>query len=96
MTEQEKEFAGKTAQYQQEMKHLQHLLQDKQETINEVLQQKRYISHAHVHSNEVRQVKGQGVATAHNSKLLLFLRTSFGSLLTRVLATLKMLLKSSS
>ncbi|KFP89793.1 Centrosomal protein of 89 kDa, partial [Apaloderma vittatum] len=40
MTEQEKEFAGKTAQYQQEVKHLQHLLQDKEETLNEVLQQK--------------------------------------------------------
>ncbi|XP_019391382.1 PREDICTED: centrosomal protein of 89 kDa isoform X3 [Crocodylus porosus] len=41
MTEQEKEFAGKAAQYQQEMKHLQRLLQDKQETLDEVLQQKR-------------------------------------------------------
>ncbi|NXF64954.1 CEP89 protein, partial [Ciccaba nigrolineata] len=41
MTEQEKEFAGKTAQYQQEMKHLQRLLQDKQETLDEVLQQKK-------------------------------------------------------
>ncbi|KAM6123922.1 centrosomal protein of 89 kDa isoform 3-T3 [Phoenicopterus ruber ruber] len=43
MTEQEKEFAGKTAQYQQEMKHLQRLLQDKQETLDEVLQQKRKV-----------------------------------------------------
>ncbi|KFQ07226.1 Centrosomal protein of 89 kDa, partial [Haliaeetus albicilla] len=43
MTEQEKEFAGKTAQYQQEMKHLQHLLQDRQETLDEVLQQKRKV-----------------------------------------------------
>ncbi|KFP59045.1 Centrosomal protein of 89 kDa, partial [Cathartes aura] len=43
MTEQEKEFAGKAAQYQQEMKHLQHLLQDKQETLDEVLQQKRKV-----------------------------------------------------
>ncbi|KAF1561126.1 Centrosomal protein of 89 kDa, partial [Eudyptes schlegeli] len=41
MTEQEKEFAGKTAQYHQEMQHLQRLLQDKQETLDEVLQQKR-------------------------------------------------------
>ncbi|NWR36280.1 CEP89 protein, partial [Tachuris rubrigastra] len=41
MTEQEKEFAGKTAQYEQEMKHLQQLLQDKQETLDEVLEQKR-------------------------------------------------------
>ncbi|XP_069724754.1 centrosomal protein of 89 kDa isoform X2 [Phaenicophaeus curvirostris] len=43
MTEQEKEFAGKTAQYQHEMKQLQRLLQDKQETLDEVLQQKRKV-----------------------------------------------------
>ncbi|XP_015729422.1 centrosomal protein of 89 kDa isoform X1 [Coturnix japonica] len=43
MTEQEKDFAGKTAQYQQEMKHLQRLLQDKQETLDEVLQQKKKV-----------------------------------------------------
>uniref|UniRef100_A0A8C7EFP1 Centrosomal protein 89 n=1 Tax=Nothoprocta perdicaria TaxID=30464 RepID=A0A8C7EFP1_NOTPE len=43
MTEQKREFAGKTAQYQQEMKHLQRLLQDKQETLDEVLQQKRQV-----------------------------------------------------
>ncbi|XP_037733608.1 centrosomal protein of 89 kDa isoform X3 [Chelonia mydas] len=41
MTEQEEEFAGKASQYQREMKHLQRLLQDKQETLDEVLQQKR-------------------------------------------------------
>uniref|UniRef100_A0A8D0KGP8 Centrosomal protein 89 n=1 Tax=Salvator merianae TaxID=96440 RepID=A0A8D0KGP8_SALMN len=39
--EQEKDFAGKAAQYQREMKHLQRLLQEKQETLDEVLQQKR-------------------------------------------------------
>uniref|UniRef100_A0A8C8R8L4 Centrosomal protein 89 n=1 Tax=Pelusios castaneus TaxID=367368 RepID=A0A8C8R8L4_9SAUR len=43
MTEQEKEFAGKAAQYQREMKHLQRLLQDKQETLDGVLQQKREV-----------------------------------------------------
>ncbi|XP_028930929.1 centrosomal protein of 89 kDa isoform X1 [Ornithorhynchus anatinus] len=43
MTEQEEDFAGKTAQYQREMKHLQWLLQDKQQTLDEVLQQKREI-----------------------------------------------------
>ncbi|KFM04825.1 Centrosomal protein of 89 kDa, partial [Aptenodytes forsteri] len=43
MTEQEKEFAGKTAQYHQEMQHLQRLLQEKQETLDEVLQQKRKV-----------------------------------------------------
>ncbi|XP_009948465.1 PREDICTED: centrosomal protein of 89 kDa [Leptosomus discolor] len=43
LTEQEKEFAGKTAQYQQEMKHLQHLLQDKQEALDDVLQQKKKV-----------------------------------------------------
>ncbi|NXW56577.1 CEP89 protein, partial [Eurystomus gularis] len=41
MTAKEEEFVGKAAQYQQEMKHLQGLLQDKQETLDEVLQQKR-------------------------------------------------------
>uniref|UniRef100_A0A8C3UI05 Centrosomal protein 89 n=2 Tax=Catharus ustulatus TaxID=91951 RepID=A0A8C3UI05_CATUS len=41
MTEQEKEFERKTAQYEQEKKHLQHLLQDKQETLKEVLEQNR-------------------------------------------------------
>ncbi|XP_044283746.1 centrosomal protein of 89 kDa isoform X2 [Varanus komodoensis] len=41
VTQQEKEFAGKAAQYQREMKHLQRLLQEKQETLDEVLQQKR-------------------------------------------------------
>uniref|UniRef100_A0A8C6NFF5 Uncharacterized protein n=2 Tax=Melopsittacus undulatus TaxID=13146 RepID=A0A8C6NFF5_MELUD len=41
MIEQEKEFAGKTAWYQHEVKQLQRLLQDKQETLDEVLQQKR-------------------------------------------------------
>ncbi|NWT18298.1 CEP89 protein, partial [Vireo altiloquus] len=41
MTEQEKEFSQKTAQYEHEKKHLQHLLQDKQETLNEVLEQNR-------------------------------------------------------
>ncbi|XP_058701568.1 centrosomal protein of 89 kDa isoform X4 [Poecile atricapillus] len=41
MTEQEKEFERKTAQYEQEKKHLQCLLQDKQETLNEVLEQNR-------------------------------------------------------
>ncbi|XP_014737518.1 PREDICTED: centrosomal protein of 89 kDa isoform X1 [Sturnus vulgaris] len=41
MSEQEKEFERKIAQYEQEKKHLQHLLQDKQETLNEVLEQSR-------------------------------------------------------
>ncbi|XP_075017444.1 centrosomal protein of 89 kDa isoform X7 [Calonectris borealis] len=43
MTEQEKEFAGKTAQYHHEMKHLQRLLQDKQEALDEALLQKRKV-----------------------------------------------------
>ncbi|OXB84015.1 UNVERIFIED_CONTAM: hypothetical protein H355_015526 [Colinus virginianus] len=43
MTEQEKDFAGKTARYQEEMKHLQRLLQDKQETLDEVLLQKKSV-----------------------------------------------------
>ncbi|XP_061863643.1 centrosomal protein of 89 kDa isoform X2 [Colius striatus] len=43
MSEQEKEFAGKTERYEQEMNHLQCLLQDKQETLEEVLKQKRKV-----------------------------------------------------
>ncbi|XP_068017795.1 centrosomal protein of 89 kDa isoform X2 [Melanerpes formicivorus] len=43
MTEQEQEFAGKAAQYQQELKQLWRLLQDKQESLDEVLQQKRKV-----------------------------------------------------
>ncbi|KAM4723003.1 centrosomal protein of 89 kDa [Rhinophrynus dorsalis] len=43
LTEQEEDFAGKAAQYQREMKHLQWLLQDRQETLEEVLQQKRQV-----------------------------------------------------
>uniref|UniRef100_U3JBX3 Centrosomal protein 89 n=1 Tax=Ficedula albicollis TaxID=59894 RepID=U3JBX3_FICAL len=45
MTEQEKEFERKIAQYEQENKHLQHLLQDKQETLKEVLEQNSLSSH---------------------------------------------------
>ncbi|XP_053808924.1 centrosomal protein of 89 kDa isoform X2 [Vidua chalybeata] len=41
MTEQEKEFERKTVQYEEEKKHLRCLLQDKQEILNEVLQQNR-------------------------------------------------------
>lgn len=44
MIEQEREFAEKAAQYQQELKHLQCLLQDKQESLDEVLQQKRSVT----------------------------------------------------
>ncbi|KAM6118081.1 LOW QUALITY PROTEIN: centrosomal protein of 89 kDa [Pterocles gutturalis] len=40
MTEQEKEFAVKTALHEQEMKHLQHQLQEKEQAISQVLQQK--------------------------------------------------------
>ncbi|XP_004475166.1 centrosomal protein of 89 kDa isoform X2 [Dasypus novemcinctus] len=41
LTEQQEDFAGKTAQYQQEMRHLHRMLQDKQEVLEEALQQKR-------------------------------------------------------
>ncbi|XP_036608283.1 centrosomal protein of 89 kDa [Trichosurus vulpecula] len=43
VTKQEEDFAGKIDQYQREMKHLQQLLQDKQEALEEVLQQKREV-----------------------------------------------------
>ncbi|KAG9474884.1 hypothetical protein GDO78_003382, partial [Eleutherodactylus coqui] len=43
LTEQEEDFAGKAAQYQREMKYLRWLLQDRQQNLTEVLQQKRQI-----------------------------------------------------
>lgn len=43
LLEQEKGFAGKTDSYQREIKHLQRLLRDKQESLDEVLQQKREV-----------------------------------------------------
>ncbi|XP_044126304.1 centrosomal protein of 89 kDa isoform X1 [Bufo gargarizans] len=43
LTEQEEDFAGKAAQYQREMKYLRWLLQDRQQTLSEVLQQKRQV-----------------------------------------------------
>uniref|UniRef100_A0A671E9H8 Centrosomal protein 89 n=1 Tax=Rhinolophus ferrumequinum TaxID=59479 RepID=A0A671E9H8_RHIFE len=41
LTEQQEDFANKTAQYQQEMRHLHRMLQDKQDILDEALQQKR-------------------------------------------------------
>nr|XP_010594412.1 centrosomal protein of 89 kDa isoform X1 [Loxodonta africana] len=41
LMEQQEDFAGKTAQYQREMRHLHRMLQDKQEVLDEALQQKR-------------------------------------------------------
>ncbi|XP_041123675.1 centrosomal protein of 89 kDa [Polyodon spathula] len=43
LLEQEEGFAGKTDSYQREIKHLQRLLRDKQESLDEVLQQKREV-----------------------------------------------------
>ncbi|XP_019510078.1 PREDICTED: centrosomal protein of 89 kDa isoform X2 [Hipposideros armiger] len=41
LTEQQEDFASKTAQYQQEMRYLHRMLQDKQDILDEALQQKR-------------------------------------------------------
>ena len=41
LTEQQEDFASKTAQYQQEMRHLHRMLQDKQDVLDKALQQKR-------------------------------------------------------
>ncbi|CAO2625760.1 Centrosomal protein of 89 kDa [Lemmus lemmus] len=41
LMEQQEDFAGKAAQYQKEMRHLQRMLQEKQEVLDEALQQKR-------------------------------------------------------
>ncbi|XP_053305174.1 centrosomal protein of 89 kDa isoform X2 [Spea bombifrons] len=43
LTEQEEDYAGKTSQHRREMRHLQRLLQDRQEALDEVLQQKRQV-----------------------------------------------------
>ncbi|XP_018426245.1 PREDICTED: centrosomal protein of 89 kDa [Nanorana parkeri] len=63
LTEQEEDFAGKAARYQREMKHLHWLLQDRQETLNEALQQKKRVEGEleviwESASNENRQLKG--------------------------------------
>ncbi|KAL1769264.1 centrosomal protein of 89 kDa isoform X1 [Sigmodon hispidus] len=41
LMEQQEDFAGKAAQYQKEMRHLQRMLQEKQEVLDEALLQKR-------------------------------------------------------
>ncbi|KAM6153286.1 centrosomal protein of 89 kDa isoform 2-T2 [Erethizon dorsatum] len=41
LLEQQEDFVGKTARYQQEMRHLHRMLQDKQEVLDEALQQRR-------------------------------------------------------
>ncbi|XP_025865962.2 centrosomal protein of 89 kDa isoform X4 [Vulpes vulpes] len=41
LTAQQEDFASKTAQYQQEMRHLHRMLQDKQDILDQALQQKR-------------------------------------------------------
>lgn len=41
LTEQQEDFASKTAQYQQEMRHLHRVLQDKQDVLDQALQQNR-------------------------------------------------------
>ncbi|XP_059130886.1 centrosomal protein of 89 kDa isoform X3 [Peromyscus eremicus] len=41
LAEQQEDFAGKAAQYQKEMRYLQRMLQEKQEVLDEALQQKR-------------------------------------------------------
>lgn len=41
LTEQQEDFASKTARYQQEMRHLHRMLQDKQDILDQALQQKR-------------------------------------------------------
>ncbi|VCX30599.1 unnamed protein product [Gulo gulo] len=41
LTEQQEDFASRTAQYQQEMRHLHQMLRDKQDILDQALQQKR-------------------------------------------------------
>lgn len=49
LTEQQEDFISKTAQYQQEMRNLHRILQDKQEILDEALQQKRWGAPAAYH-----------------------------------------------
>uniref|UniRef100_A0A2K6PLQ5 Centrosomal protein 89 n=1 Tax=Rhinopithecus roxellana TaxID=61622 RepID=A0A2K6PLQ5_RHIRO len=42
LLEQQEDFAGKTAQYRQEMRHLHQVLKDKQEVLDQALQQNRW------------------------------------------------------
>lgn len=42
LMEQEEDFASRTAQYRQEMRHLHRLLQDKHDILEQALQQKRW------------------------------------------------------
>ena len=41
LTEQQEDFASKSAQYQREMRHLHRILLDKQDVLDKALQQKR-------------------------------------------------------
>uniref|UniRef100_A0A7N4NMH7 Centrosomal protein 89 n=1 Tax=Sarcophilus harrisii TaxID=9305 RepID=A0A7N4NMH7_SARHA len=70
MTKQEEDFAEKIYQYEREMKHLQQLLQDKQDALEEVLQQKREVE------GEL-EVVWQSTAK-ENQRMKEFLHTTFG------------------
>ncbi|XP_051835705.1 centrosomal protein of 89 kDa [Antechinus flavipes] len=70
MTKQEEDFAEKIYQYQREMKHLQQLLQDKQDALEEVLQQKREVE------GEL-EVVWESTAK-ENQRMKEFLHTTFG------------------
>ncbi|XP_074149334.1 centrosomal protein of 89 kDa [Sminthopsis crassicaudata] len=70
MTKQEEDFAEKIYQYQREMKHLQQLLQDKQDALEEVQQQKREVE------GEL-EVVWESTAK-ENQRMKEFLHTTFG------------------
>ncbi|XP_067854087.1 centrosomal protein of 89 kDa isoform X2 [Heptranchias perlo] len=74
MKEQEEDFARRTAQYQREIRHLQQLLKDKQETLDGLLEQKRQVESEletvwESTKRENRRIKDLLRGTLHKSNL---------------------------
>ncbi|XP_038662476.1 centrosomal protein of 89 kDa [Scyliorhinus canicula] len=75
MKEQEEDFARRTAQYQREIRHLQQLLKDKQETLDGLLEQQRQVESEletvwESTTRENRRIKDLLHGTLHKSNLL--------------------------
>ncbi|XP_078066903.1 centrosomal protein of 89 kDa [Mustelus asterias] len=75
MKEQEEDFARRTAQYQREIRHLQQLLKDKQETLDGLLEQQRQVESEletvwESTTRENRRIKDLLHCTLHESNLL--------------------------
>ncbi|XP_078400539.1 centrosomal protein of 89 kDa isoform X1 [Cetorhinus maximus] len=75
MKKQEEDFARRTAQYQREIRHLQQLLKDKQETLDGLLEQQRQVESEletvwESTTQENRRIKNLLYGTLHKSNLL--------------------------